>query len=252
MSRSDGRLVGSTLLSLIALLSLGCVENALREGREPMDYTPTVGAEPPKATDGGIYRGDVSSGSFLFYDAKARGVGDLVTVRIVENNKAEGAAKTDLESQSTVSATLSSDVGIETAVSTVIRKFFGLFFGGVPAAGAAGSTVNIIDSETTNDFEGQGKTSRSGNFTGMITCKVIAVLPGRVFHIRGKRSVIVNHDAELIMLEGLVRQQDIGLDNSVLSTELAELRLSYDGLGVVDDKQRPGWGSRLMAWLYPF
>ncbi|MCP4379505.1 MAG: flagellar basal body L-ring protein FlgH, partial [bacterium] len=35
------------------------------------------------------------------------------------------------------------------------------------------------------------------------------------------------------------------LDNRVLSTDLAELRLSYDGLGVIDDKQRPGWGSRL-------
>ena len=34
--------------------------------------------------------------------------------------------------------------------------------------------------------------------------------------------------------------------------EWEEMRLAYDGMGVIDDKQRPGWMSRVLDWVYPF
>ena len=57
---------------------------------------------------------------------------------------------------------------------------------------------------------------------------------------------------QYLSVEGLVRQQDIGMDNIVGSDVIAEARITLDGLGVVDDKQRPGWMTRVMSWLYPF
>jgi flagellar L-ring protein precursor FlgH len=71
-------------------------------------------------------------------------------------------------------------------------------------------------------------------------------------HVRGRRYVVVNHEAQLISIEGLVRREDIGIDNKVASTALAEAQITYDGLGVLDDKQRPGLLARVLDWAYPF
>ena len=80
---------------------------------------------------------------------------------------------------------------------------------------------------------------------------VVEVLPGGVFHIMGQRQIVVNHELQYLTLEGLVRREDIGIDNQVQSTALAEARITIDGIGVVDDKQRPGWLTRVMSWIYP-
>ena len=37
-----------------------------------------------------------------------------------------------------------------------------------------------------------------------------------------------------------------------VSTALAEARLTLDGVGVIDDKQRPPLLARVFDWLYPF
>ena len=81
---------------------------------------------------------------------------------------------------------------------------------------------------------------------------MLGVLPGGVFHIKGRRSLLVNREEQLLTLEALVRQDDIGIDNTVDSSVLAEARMRLDGIGVIDDKQGPGWMARVLDWVYPF
>lgn len=235
------------------LLSTGCVENALREGREPMDYGPPDTDVRPPASDGSIWRGSTSSGSFLFFDEKAAQIGDLVTVVIVEQTSAQGDARTETDSQRSIDGSISSDVGFQKFITDPIKGFLGLLGIGNPGQDiAAGTEVNVLETQFGNEFTGEGTTSRSGQFTGVITCRVVGLLPNGVLHIRGRRSVIVNHEAQYISLEGLVRREDLTIENQVLSNFVAEMRLAYDGIGVLDDKQRPGWLARVFDWVYPF
>lgn len=238
-------------LGLGCLLLGGCVERALMESMVPFDYEPYPDSEPPGPTEGAIWPGDTPSGSFLFFDSKARGVGDLVTVLIREDLSAEGSASTDLSRDSDVSASVSSQLGFQDVVESALRKLLSPFAEGNvdQAAPAAGTTANVIQAGAGNEFQGEGTTSRRGSFEGVITCRVVDVLPGRVFHIRGRRSIVVNHEVQYVTLEGLVRQDDIGIDNTVASTELAEVQLSFDGLGVIDDRQRPGLVGRFFGWF---
>lgn len=255
--RPAGRSAGSRAISAwFAFLFLssgtGCVETALRERGEAMNYEPIEVPEVLPAQSGSIYRGENSAGSLFLVDSKARRVGDLITVLIVEQTQAKGDAATELEAERTMSGTLSSDIGLTALVTRpakVILRFFGL--GGSEAAVANGSEVNVVSSSMTNDFSGEGMTSRSGSFTGVITCRVVGVLPGGVLHIRGRRWVVINHDAQYLTLEGLVRPEDLAVGNTVASNFIAEMSLSYDGLGVLDDKQRPGWVARVFDWVYP-
>ena len=254
MSRFEGgRPLASIALIALLFSAAGCVETSIREGREPMDYeSPEVPPSPPPSA-GSIWSGSSPSASFMFFDEKARSIGDLVTVVIVEQTQALGDARTELRSERLVNGSLSSDVGFQKLISSPIRGLMRIFgFDEPGTTREEGEGVNFVQSRMQNDHRGEGLTRRSGRFTGVVTCRVIGVLPNGVLHIRGRRSVVVNHEAQYISLEGLVRQEDLTIENQVLSNSVAEMRLAYDGLGVLDDKQRPGWMSRVIDWVYPF
>ncbi len=243
----------SLLIAFLVVSSgMGCVETAMRERGEEMNYEPIAVAVPAVTASGSIYPGENSAGSLFLVDSKARRVGDLITVLIVEQTKAVGDATTKLEAERTMSGAVSSDIGLTSLITgpaKAILKFFGL--AGSEVSVANGAEVNVVSSTMTNDFSGAGKTSRSGSFTGVITCRVIDVLPGGVLHIRGRRWMVINHDAQYLTIEGLVRPEDLTVGNTVASNFIAEMSLSYDGLGVIDDKQRPGWVARIFDWVYP-
>lgn len=255
MSPSNAVRRMSRLLPLALVLSsaLACVETSLRDGREPMNYEPVASAPSAPPSAGSVWGGQTAGGSFLFFDEKAASVGDLVTVVIVEQTTAEGDAMTETDSQRNTAASISSQVGLQSLVTTPFRGLMRAFgFSGDGPDGDDGSDINVLQSGMASDFSGEGRTSRSGTFTGVVTCRVVGLLPNGILHIRGRRSVVVNHEAQYISLEGLVRREDLTIENQVLSNSIAEMRLAYDGMGVIDDKQRPGWMTRVLDWVYPF
>ena len=235
-----------------ALAGTGCVEHAYLEKNHPGDYEMEPGPKPPAPEAGAIWRGGTASGSFLFFDRKARGTGDLVTVYVVEDVSAAGSAKTSLGGSSSIDASLSSSIGITNLFQKAANLVLGAFGASSATVLADGTTVNALKSQTDNDFDGDGETKRAGTFNAIVTCRVLNVLPQDVFHIRGRRSITVNHEKQILTVEGLVRREDITINNTVMSTSLAEAKLAFDGMGVIDDKQRPSVVGRLMAWIYPF
>ncbi|MDJ0847867.1 MAG: flagellar basal body L-ring protein FlgH [Myxococcota bacterium] len=245
------RALGLLLLLCVGALS-GCVENGLRQWVTPFDYQEIPIAESPPPVDGAVWRGDTFSGSFLFFDQKARRVGDLVTVVILEDLRAEGQATTDLARSGQISSSLSSDVGFSDLVLKAFQTVIGWFVDDPGVDVPSGQTVNVLQSQADSSFGGEGRTLRRGSFEAVVTCRIVNVLPGKVFHIRGRRSLLVNHEEQFLTLEALVRSEDISINNTVLSASLAEARLTMDGVGVVDDKQRPGWLARALDWVYPF
>lgn len=218
-----------------------------------MDYEPVEGTPVSAASPGSVWTGTTQAASFMFFDEKARRVGDLVTVVILERTQAAGDATTGANSERKLSSTLSSDVGFQKIITAPVKGLLRLLGFDQPGTSVdEGTPVNFIEAGMKNEFNGKGSTSRNGKFTGVVTCRVVGVLPNGILHIRGRRSVVVNHEAQYISLEGLVRQEDLTIENQVSSNEVAEMRLAYDGLGVLDDKQRPGWMSRALDWIYPF
>jgi flagellar L-ring protein precursor FlgH len=252
MSPSEGRVLRAAACATLALALGGCVETALREAREPFDYAPLASPPRPEPGEGAIYPGYFASGSFLSFDRKARGIGDLVTVVVSERTRATSDAATQVESDSNVSARLRSDIGLQDLVAKPVGEILGLLLNADRRNVPAGSDLNIADAATANEFDGSGTTSRGGRFDAVITCRVVAELPGNVLHVRGRRAIVVNHELQYMTVEGLVRREDIGIDNVVQSTALGDARITIDGLGVIDDKQRPGWLARILAWTLPF
>lgn len=229
------------------VFSLGCAAPSVISS-EP-NPTPQTAALPPMAKadvanpihdpdprDGSLWveRGSLSE---MFMNPKARQIGDIVTIRIVESSKATNNATTKTGRTTSMSAGLDNFFNLEQQYPST-KKFFNPFS---PVAGN-------FDSQ----FDGSGTTARSGALTALISARIVQVLPNGNFVIEGNREVRVNNENQIITLSGIVRPRDISSDNVVQSTYIADARIGYSGSGILNDRQKPGWLMRILDSVWPF
>ncbi|MDJ0782885.1 MAG: flagellar basal body L-ring protein FlgH [Desulfosarcinaceae bacterium] len=189
---------------------------------------------PPEA--GSLWTDQNNFGS-LFTNPKARHIGDILTIRIVESSSATNKASTQTGRSSSVSASVNNFFGLENDFSANSPFFnpFGRVSGGVES-----------------DFDGSGTTKRSGDLTATITARVVDILPNGNLIVMGSREVLVNREKQEITLSGIVRPRDISSENVVLSNYIADAKIAYSGSGIINDRQRPGWLARTIDAIWPF
>lgn len=219
----------------------------LSSGCSATTPAPVVEAVPGAApeTPGGMYmkvpasEGSIFTGgnALLFSDQRAKRVGDTIIVDIVENTSSKMDANTDISRESTTEAKIPYSAGFLDALKDSNSRF---------------DPANIIISSTKNDFKGKGTSDRKGQITASIGSSVVNVLPNGNVVIQGTREMTVNNETQYINVSGVVRPEDIGSDNHVKSTYLADSKIVYSGTGVLADKQRPGWLARLFDKFWPF
>lgn len=185
----------------------------------------------------------------LFMDRKARKVGDIITIEIVESSSASNKATTETDRESSLSAGVEKFFGIEDRYLDSTHPDFKPFRDFNPFAAAGEASVK---GSMSSDFEGNGVTSRSGDVKATLTARVVEVLPSGNLRIIGSREVTVNHERQIITLYGLIRPRDISADNVILSSYIADARIAYSGSGIINDRQRPGWISNILNNVWPF
>ena len=196
---------------------------------------------PLQASTGGIYQQGYDI--VLFEDAKARRVGDLLTVRLSESNTAQKSA------DNAIAKTQESTVANPTILGTTPQ--FNLP-GVLPLVTTTNNTLET-NLNSDHDFEGQADAQQSNSLTGNITVTIADVLPNGNLVVRGEKRLNLNQGNEYIKIEGIVRPYDIATDNSVLSTKIADATIIYNGDGANADANRPGWLSRFfLSAAFPF
>ncbi len=227
-----------SILFLLALLAAGCVTPGSMVNQTAPDWSPPpIERTPVLDEDGGFRYGNGS----LYSGRRARGLGDLVTIRVIQSTQAGTTATTSLKRTGTTKGEVTALFGLEAAVADI------------PVAdGASGGPSLSLGTSSTNDFDGSGGTDRTASVTGTITTRVIEVLPNGHLVVLGRQDVRINNEAEVLAITGVVDPRDLATDSSVLSTRVADLRLEYAGIGVVSGKQRPGWMTRILDVVNPF
>jgi flagellar L-ring protein FlgH len=202
------------------------IENAFRQ--KPSQRVQTVN------NSGAIWPGERSTNAF-FSDLRANRIGDIITVKIMEATQSNEKATTDLKRTGTTNLGVPNFLGLET------NKY--------PSSITPSSMIN---SSVQNDFKGEGETTRNGSMVATISAKVVEVMPNGNLAIEGKREISLNNERKEILLQGLVRPKDIAADNSVFSTQIADAKVILTGIGVVGEKQAPGWLARVFDVVWPF
>jgi flagellar L-ring protein FlgH len=157
----------------------------------------------------------------LIGDQKAHRVGDLLTVQVFENSSASTNADTVSRRKSTSEAQLTQTRNRSVGV--------GLEMGG--------------------EFDGGGRTQRANRLLATLSVSIQEVLPSGELRVAGEQLLTVNQEEQKVRVEGRVRQQDISDGNTVLSTRLADAKITYVGDGEVTDRQRRSWLRKAIDWL---
>jgi len=223
------------LIFILALVLGGCRAS----GRPPMPAA--VVTPPPQErvasadNPGSLY--DPDGATTLFADARARKVGDIVLIKVVETTLSKSKASTTADKENSM------DLGVSA------------FLGKDELPLIPGATVgaeSMISAKSNSEFEGDGETKRESSITTTVAARVTRVLGGGLMEVVGARETRVNGETQIVLVQGLARDRDIAADNSIKSTSLAEARIELYGEGVLADKQRPGWWGRVLDNVWPF
>jgi flagellar L-ring protein FlgH len=224
------------LLGLAVFVLAGCGHLSFDKYAPEVPIASTPLPPTPTVREGSLWNGRQPDG--LASDNRASNVGDLVTISITETSKASEIANTNT----------SRDSGVKVGISSL----FGLSF---PMKAFTNKDVDVdtaLEGTVGNVSKGEGKTERQSSFTSYLTARVIQVLPNQNLVIQGRRHLRINNETEVMILTGIIRPEDIDRNNVVPSTKVAEPRMLISGVGVVSDKQRVGWGQRIIDHIWPF
>ena len=222
-----------TLLSmtLLAFLLGGCASAPRTEGPSYRPAHPPMVQAPP-AENGSIYQ--MGHEVRLFEDIKARRVGDVLTIVLQERTQASKSASTETSKSSNVNIANPTLFGSSPQFNVP---------GVVPLANNRGNSLETGISSGTS-FSGEGDASQSNSLTGNITVTISEVLPNGNLVVRGEKWLTLNQGEEFIQISGIVRPQDVSTSNTVVSTLVADARITYSGKGQLADTQRSGWLTR--------
>ena len=154
-------------------------------------------------------------------DNKAFRVGDSLTIQVFENSSATSSANTGTRRGNDINASVSN----------------------------MGNKVGQLGIGVSGDFDGGGRTQRTNKLLATLTVTVTEVLPNRELRVAGEQLLTVNEELQKVNLEGRVRPQDISDGNVVLSTRLADARITYVGEGDVSERARRSAWRRIFDWL---
>lgn len=212
------------VLSLAALAGCATAPGDVKP-LEPMQPIPVAAyaGQAPQGTQGAIYASN-GGGLSLFADQRARDVGDLLTIELVEQTTAQTRSSTSIAKSSETSASA------------------GSLFGGAPTIN--GRNVLEADLGAERDFSGSGDSAQSNRLQGSVTAVVIQRLPNGNLVVQGNKQVRLNQGDELVQVQGIVRPADIAPDNTIPSSRVAEARIVYGGRGQLARSNAMGWLGR--------
>jgi len=195
-------------------------------------YDPIVPDYVTPPANGSLFS-DGAQDVHLLIDFKARGVGDLVFVNVVETSTAEVASN----------ASRNRDSGTIGGLTSLISA--------LPLGGAetAGSVVGGLGKRS---YDGSGSTDRNSSVRAKITARVIEVLPNGDLRIQAIKMVKINKETEQLAVTGIVRKKDIAADNSIPTVAIGDLRVEFNGKGIASKDNAPGWLYRLFDKINPF
>jgi flagellar L-ring protein precursor FlgH len=191
------------------------------------------------ASQGSLFR--ENSFLFAYSDNRARFVGDIITVKIVETYQTSNNVRQGSSKQSSVRAGVNNLLGYEREVGKLLP---------LPQAF---DPARLVDGSMASSTSGQGQLRRDSRIVATVTARVVEVLPNGNLVIQGVRTIKRNRDLEYITLTGIVRPQDIDSDNSVLSSKISDLYIEYSGKGPISEAASgPGIITRLLRlfWLF--
>lgn len=174
----------------------------------------------------------------FFRDQRANTIGDILTVVIDINDRAVLSNTSDRTRKTTENDQITSALGLERAAERLMPKAF--------------NPANPINISGDSLHRGTGSINRDEKIELKVAAIVTQILPNGNLVITGRQEVRVNYEVRELLINGIVRREDIASTNTITYDKVAEARISYGGRGQITDVQQPRYGTQILDIIYPF
>jgi flagellar L-ring protein precursor FlgH len=235
------------LIMLVCVAGCGGLENV---GRAPA-FSPLEGSFQHHAMYASPFPQDAASDApqdaaslwtstraSLFGDRRAARRGDILTVVIEIDDRAEISNATDRSRSGDTEMGLPQLFGIPQRLDRKLPD--------------GASMATAVESRGASTFSGDGSVARKEKLQLRIAATVVEELPNGVLRIEGQQEVRVNYELRELIVTGYVRPGDISRQNEITYDKIAGARVSYGGRGQISDVQQPRWGQQIADHLLPF
>jgi flagellar L-ring protein precursor FlgH len=238
------------LLGCCALTACGAGERLSNIGKPPemaqivnpqlqQDYKPVTMPMPsPKfAARSPNSLWDTNRNSF-FKDQRAADIGDVLTVNITIDDKAQLDNETERTRSASEGAGIPKLFGGETQLGQVFNE--------------AVDPTNLVEASSDSGHKGSGSIDRKEKINVKLAAVVTQILPNGNFVINGKQEIRINFEKRILQVMGIIRPEDISIANAIDYDQIAEARIVYGGEGQITDFQQPRYGQQAFDVLMPF
>lgn len=236
-------------LVLLALVAPGCTRlkdvgkppalNAPQQGDEhlAMMRVPIPAQVPSNdlSQQASLWRSDRKS---LLGNQRAQQIGDIVTVVIEIDERAEISNSTSRSRSGTEELSIPSLIGIPQRINEILPD--------------GASLDSAVSTNSSSSSSGDGSVRRKEKFSLRVAATVVDVLQNGVLSIQGSQEVRVNFELRELLVSGYVRPADISRQNQITYDKIAAARISYGGRGQITDVQQPRYGQQVADIILPF
>ena len=195
----------------------------------------------PKNNKGSLYS---MQGASLFADKKDLQIGDIIQINISETLTSDSSNSRDLTStrDTSLGGGLLAGTGTNTlngSVNSLANKLNGTL--------GVGFSTNSATSDS-----GEATSSFDETFETVISAIIVETYQNGNYFIKGSKELLIDGQKQQIIVSGVIRPYDITSDNSIESSQMANLKVLYDKEGEEADIMETPWGSKLIRAIWPF
>ena len=135
-------------------------------------------------------------------------------------------------------------------LESTLDAFFKFIDDGIGASAFRRGKPNV-EYEFESRVKNEGDTTREDIFTTRISGHIVDVKPNGNLVIEARSRIKHDEEEALVTVTGVVRSTDVTPDNTVLSTQVANLTIDVKNTGAVRDASTRGWLIRTLDFLKP-
>jgi len=222
---------------ILAILFVGCGQDPEIAFTKPVEQVPK--AQPIiKKNKGSLY---AIKGPSLFADKKDLQIGDILQVEIDESLSSNTNNKRETSSDRNNSlggglATAGTDGGVAEKIANKLNPFTDLSF----------------ETKSSTDNSGEVKTKLSEDFSTTVSAIIQEVYQNGNYFIKASKELLIDGQKQTLTLTGVIRPYDITSNNSVSSSQIANLKILYLKDGQEQNVMHTPWGLNIIQMFWPF
>lgn len=165
---------------------------------------------------------------------------DIVTIIIDEVSSQESSQTLETEKESSTSAQIATVVDLISLLELRLRENERI------------NDLDLIDFDASREFEGEGDYEREDRFSARIAATILEVKPNGTVVLEARKRIVKDDEVQTLVIAGLARTEDITLQNTVLSSQLADLTLEVQHEGEVRDAAKKGFLTKFFDTVFAF